>query len=443
MATETHRPITDRLLELLHHLGIERAHIAGAMPGDWRGLVATAADRVTSLSLVCPTGFDAHAVSAIAARVLVFHGDRGPTAERIRTAVARVPEATLVTLPDYLGLPFADMATERHDIIAPALLDFLAQREHQSPSTVRALPFGAGEIAGLSYRIAGAGPPLVLLPLALAPSQWEPLLPRLCEHFCTITLGGPHLGYLPPLEGRGQAPGYVRIVRNMLEEIALRPGEVILDVGCGSGVLDRWLAQYTRHAHAITAVDINRYLLQEATALVQSAGLQDVITLQEGNAEALPFAAESFDVTLSLTVLEEGDADQMLRELVRVTKPGGRVAAMVRGDDCPALCPLPLRAEVQAKAARAVGAGVVERGCADASLYRRFQAAGLRQVQKFLHLAVYDDTQHVMAQFYQGRILSALTPDEAREWQTAVAQAETQGAFMLAVPHHCAIGTKP
>jgi SAM-dependent methyltransferase len=229
----------------------------------------------------------------------------------------------------------------------------------------------------------------------------------------------------------------------MLEAIALRPGEVILDVGCGSGVLDRWLAQYTRHAHAITAVDINRYLLQEATALVQSAGLQDVITLQEGNAEALPFAADSFDVTLSLTVLEEGDADQMLRELVRVTKPGGRVAAMVRGDDCPALCPLPLRAEVQAKAARAVGAGVVERGCADASLYRRFQAAGLRQVQKFLHLAVYDDTQHVMAQFYQGRILSALTPDEAREWQTAVAQAETQGAFMLAVPHHCAIGTRP
>jgi SAM-dependent methyltransferase len=184
-------------------------------------------------------------------------------------------------------------------------------------------------------------------------------------------------------------------------------------------------------------------LLQEAEALVQQAGLQDVITLQEGNAEALPFPADSFDVTLSLTVLEEGDADRMLSELVRVTKPGGRVAVIVRGDDCPALCPLPLRAEVQAKAARAVGAGAVERGCADASLYRRVHATGLRQVRKFLHLAVYDDAQHVMAQFYQSRILSALTPDEALEWQTAVAQAEVQGAFVLAVPHHCAVGTKP
>jgi SAM-dependent methyltransferase len=288
----------------------------------------------------------------------------------------------------------------------------------------------------------GAGPPLVLLPLALAPSQWEPLLPGLSKHFCTITVRGPHVGYLPLLEGRGQAPGYVRIIRNVMEEIALRPGEVILDVGCGSGVLDRWLAEHTRRAHAITAVDINRYLIHEAAALVQRAGLQNVITFQQGNAEALPFPPNRFDVSLSLTVLEEGDADRMLSELVRVTKPGGRVAAIVRGDDYPALSSLSLRPEVQAKAGRAVGAGAVAGGCADASLYGRFQSAGLIHVRKFPHLAVYDDAQHVMAQFYQSRILSALTPDEAMEWQTAVAQAEAQGAFVLAVPHHCAIGTK-
>jgi hypothetical protein len=81
-------------------------------------------------------------------------------------------------------------------------------------------------------------------------------------------------------------------------------------------------------------------------------------------------------------------------------------------------------------------------GCADATLYRRFHSAGLINVRKFPHLAVYDDAQHVLAQFYQNRILSALAPDEAMEWQAAVAQAAAQGAFVLAVPHHCAIGTK-
>lgn len=442
MTTEAHVPVADRILQLLRHLGIARAHVAGAMPGDWRGLATTDAARVASLSLVCPTGFDSSTVSAMASRLLVFHGDRGPTAERVRAAVARLPEATLVTLTDYAGLLFADVAAERRGEIGPVLLDFLRCMEQKVPSGAQTLTAGAGEVAGLSYRVQGSGPPLVLLPLALAPSQWEPLLPELSQHFCTIALGGPHLGAIPILEGRGQSPGYVRIVRNVLQEVALRPGEAILDVGCGSGVIDRWLVQHTDRAHAITGVDINRYLLREAEALVRKAGLQDIISFQEGKAEALPFREASFDVALSFTVMEEGDADRMLTELVRVTKSGGRVAAIVRGDDCPALLTLPLSAEVQAKAARAVGAGVVERGCADASLYPRFHAAGLMQVRKFPQLAVYDDAQSTMAQYYQSRIVSALTPEEAEEWRAAVTQAEAQGAFVLAVPHHCAIGTR-
>jgi ubiquinone/menaquinone biosynthesis C-methylase UbiE len=53
--------------------------------------------------------------------------------------------------------------------------------------------------------------------------------------------------------------------------------------------------------------------------------------LQEGNAEALPFPANQFDVTVACTVLEEGDANRMLAELVRVTKPGGRVGVIAVG----------------------------------------------------------------------------------------------------------------
>ena len=50
--------------------------------------------------------------------------------------------------------------------------------------------------------------------------------------------------------------------------------------------------------------------------------------MQEGNAEALPFRAHQFIVTVACTVLEEGDADRTLAELVRVTKPGGRVGVI-------------------------------------------------------------------------------------------------------------------
>ena len=441
--TEPNLPVAERLEQLLTHLGVERAHVVGAVPGDWRGFAMSYAHRLASLSLVCPTGFDPSSVSNMGSRVLVFHGDRGPAAERVRASVARVPDALLVTLSNYAGLPFADVAVERGDEIGQTLLNFIQRLDQKHPTPSVALKAGPGEVAGISYRVAGAGPPLLLLPLSLAPSQWDPLLPLISERFCTIALGGPQLGIMPILEGRGQAPGYLRIVRNVLHEVALQPGEKLLDTGCGSAVIDRWLAHHTRRANSITAVDVNRYLLREAESLVRKEGLQDIITLREGNAEALPFGDNSFDVTLSVTVMEEGDADQMLSELVRVTKPGGRVAAIVRGEDCPALLTTPLRAEVHTKATRAVAAGVVERGCADGSLYRRFHTAGLTQIERLPQLAVYDDPRSAMAQYYQSRILSAITPAEAEEWRVAVIQAEAQGGFVLAIPHHCAVGTKP
>jgi hypothetical protein len=56
--------------------------------------------------------------------------------------------------------------------------------------------------------------------------------------------------------------------------------------------------------------------------------------------------------------------------------------AIVRADDCPALLTPGVRPEVEAKAVRGVGAGVVERGRADVSLYGRFHAAGIIGVRK-------------------------------------------------------------
>ena len=105
--------------------------------------------------------------------------------------------------------------------------------------------------------------------------------------------------------------------------------------GCGTGALDRWLAKKTDRANPITAVDINSYLLKEATALGKREGLEQVLTFQEGNAESLPFADDSFRAVTPCTVIEEGDADRMLAEMVRVARPGGRVGVIVRAQDLP------------------------------------------------------------------------------------------------------------
>jgi SAM-dependent methyltransferase len=442
MAPAAPLPLVDRLLQFLQHFGLERAHVAAAVPGDWRGLATTHADRIASLSLVCPIGIDP-ALTAVASRAQVIHGDQGPIAERARAAVGRMPEVALVTLAEYAGLVWSDVCAERGGEMVPALLDFVRRMEGKHPSATPPLAPGAGEVAGLAYRVQGSGPPLVLLPLGLSPSQWEPLLAELGKHCCTIVLAGPHLGMVPLLENRGQAPGYARMLRTLVQEIGLRPGERVVEIGCGTGVLTRWLAGHTAGANPITAVDVNRYLLQEAQALARAARVQDAINFREGNGLALPLPDGGFDVTLSLTVLEEGDADRMLAELVRITRPGGRVGAIVRGEDWPIQISLALPDELRARVAKAMGAGVTEGGCADASLYRRFKAAGLIDVRTLPQLAVYDDPGHLLVQYYQSRALGVLTPSEAQEWHAAMAQARAPGSFVLAVPHHTAVGTRP
>jgi len=185
-------------------------------------------------------------------------------------------------------------------------------------------------------------------------------------------------------------------------------------------------------------------LLREATALARQEGLGDAITFQEGNAEALPFPEQSFDVTVACTVLEEGDADRMLAELVRVTKAGGRVAVIVRAIDMPRWVNLPLSPSLKAKvdAPGLIGAGAAAQGCADASLYRRFYTAGLTRLTVFPQLVAVTSADPRLAD-QQQQLLATLSPEETQEWQRAVAQAEAKGMFFIAQPHHCAVGTKP
>ncbi len=433
-------PIEARLMQLFRHLGIERAHVAARLPADWSGLAAAHPEAIASLALICPTEMPLRSLHSIAPRLLMVTGDQGAPAASVRHAAAVLPEATLVSLRGYYGHPRADVLADRTEPIGDAMLDFLARLEREHALKAVALAAGEGETAGISYRTLGAGSPLVLLPLGLAASQWDPLLPRLAERYCVIVLGGTALGSVASLEARGRSSGYLSVVRSLIEATSLQPGDTVLDVGCGTGVLDRWLARRTAGNNRIVAMDIHRMLLREATALARQEGLEGLITFQVGSAEALPFKDSTFDAVLSSTVMELLDADQMLHEMIRVARPGGRVGVVVRAVDLRSVVNLPLRAELKAKVEALPNGLAGERGCADASLYRRFREAGLDDVQMFPQLATYQDHSRMHA--VQDRIMAVLSPTEADEWRVARAQAEADGTFFIALPFHCTVGTK-
>jgi hypothetical protein len=243
MRTAAGRPIEACLLDLFRHLGVEQAHIAAGGPPplmDWHSLATLHPERVASLTLISPPILDTAPLAGLASRILVVAGDRGALTPGAAKFANSLPNASAHILRDYDWQPWSDVIADRGAEIGAAMLDFLDR--HPLPAVRLSVP--EGEAAGISYRICGAGPPLVLMPLSLAPSQWDPLISTLSAQFCTISLGGPLLGVVGILEERGRS-NYLALVRNVLDSVGIKPGEVVLEIGGGSGVVVREIARRT------------------------------------------------------------------------------------------------------------------------------------------------------------------------------------------------------
>ncbi|MDP6173180.1 MAG: class I SAM-dependent methyltransferase, partial [Rhodospirillales bacterium] len=225
-------------------------------------------------------------------------------------------------------------------------------------------------------------------------------------------------------------------------ELNISPGQNLLDVGSGSGAIDRWLAGRTKGANQITGVDVNAYLIGEARDLVRRQGLDGIIRFEKASALELPFPDASFDRVFSSTVMEELDADRMLAELVRVTRPGGQVAVITRAVDMGRLVNLPVGTQLKARLEAPGGGGLDPLGCADASLYGRFARAGLEQVRKIPQIAAFGDAGGAYEQSVIGMLFGSLDATENAEARAALAKSREDGSFVVTAPFHGALGTK-
>jgi SAM-dependent methyltransferase len=136
------------------------------------------------------------------------------------------------------------------------------------------------------------------------------------------------------IELRGRNKDEIAARAAYLDLLEIQHGERVLEVGCGSGVVLRDIARRVGSSGQAVGLDYSSAFLKVAHELAEQAGLADRIELQQGDARALTLEDAQFDVVLAATSLAHiPDGELAVPEMVRVTRPGGRVAVFERDTD--------------------------------------------------------------------------------------------------------------
>ena len=115
----------------------------------------------------------------------------------------------------------------------------------------------------------------------------------------------------------------------LVRTAALQPGNRVLDVACGTGVITRAAAEQVGPTGSVTGIDVAPDMLAVAKT-VPAGGAP--ITWQEGDAASLPVPDELYDVALcQMGLMFIEDRAGAVRELHRVLTPGGRVVINTPG----------------------------------------------------------------------------------------------------------------
>jgi ubiquinone/menaquinone biosynthesis C-methylase UbiE len=253
--------------------------------------------------------------------------------------------------------------------------------------------------------------------------------------------------YVRAMEARGRTPSQARLRRRFLRFCHIAPGWRVVEVGSGTGVVARDLAALVGPRGHVTGIDRSRVLLAAARRRAREEGLEHRLDFRLGDAAALPLPSGRFDCALAVTVLlHVARPRAMLRELARVTRPGG-VVALQDQDFGTQVLDHPDRVLT-----RRIFEGVTAR------LYRE-PYSGRTLVRQLAELGL--ERVRLLADVFQARRLDSFTHDllerraagavelglvsarRAARWLAEIERADAAGHFVFTFNYYGAVGTKP
>jgi ubiquinone/menaquinone biosynthesis C-methylase UbiE len=254
------------------------------------------------------------------------------------------------------------------------------------------------------------------------------------------------------LELRGRGEDQIAMRAAYLDLLQIGPGERVLDVGCGTGVVTRDVARRVGATGHVVGLDPGPVMLAVAAELAANEGLTGQIELRVGGLQALPCQDADFDVVLAITVLSHAaggkDAvagEQAVAELVRVVRPGGRVGILdLDGDSC-------IVSHPDRDLTRRIMTAAADHGIGDAWLMRRMPGllveAGLQDVGSRAFAPLERNPAGFYASMVEMRAETALqagaiSEAERQRWVASLRAEQAAGRYVGGQVHLFAWGTR-
>jgi ubiquinone/menaquinone biosynthesis C-methylase UbiE len=133
-------------------------------------------------------------------------------------------------------------------------------------------------------------------------------------------------GLIARLEFRGKDPTFTHMREAYLAQLALPPTAHMRELGCGTGVVLRALAQQRGFSGRLIGVDQSPVLIAAARRLTAEEGGDQRIEFRVGDVHHLDVGESIFDAVVAHTLLSHvADPHMVLKEAARVVRPGGSV----------------------------------------------------------------------------------------------------------------------
>lgn len=232
--------------------------------------------------------------------------------------------------------------------------------------------------------------------------------------------------------------------RQAIEMMDIRPGHQVLEVGCGTGEEVRYMGELVGEAGWVTGVDVSQTMIDAARQRSLGSGLP--VVFRVADAHHLDFAENTFDACGCFSVFEiVHDPAQALSELVRVTKPGGRVA--VPGPDTGTMVVNSRDRDLTRRLLNHFADKVVN-GWIGRQLPGMFRKQGLADIHIVPYTWLLHDFELVRELWLQsiadnGRDAGVVTAEEAQAWLDGLDEVSRTEGFLFANSSFIVSGRKP